>query len=51
VPIIPGVCRGIGNAGKIALAKTLLRAVGDRLGPLCLLLDAWYWTPGICAPR
>jgi hypothetical protein len=24
------------------LAKTLLRAVGDRLGPLCLLLDAWY---------
>src|SRR4051812_4993500 len=42
VPIITGVCRGIGNAGKIALAKTLLRAVGDRLGPLCLLLDAWY---------
>jgi hypothetical protein len=30
------------NAGKIALAKTLLRAVGDRLGPLCLLLDTWY---------
>jgi hypothetical protein len=25
-----------------ALVKTLLRAVGDRLGPLCLLLDAWY---------
>src|SRR4051812_11954488 len=42
VPIITGVCRGIGNAGKIALAKTLLRAVGDRLGPLCLLLDTWY---------
>jgi hypothetical protein len=34
-------CRGVGHAGKIALAKTLLRAVGDRLGPLCLLLDAW----------
>ena len=31
-----------GHAGKIALAKALLRAVGDRLGPLCLLLDAWY---------
>src|SRR5687767_2221229 len=42
VPIVTGLCRGPGHAGKIALAKTLLRAVGDRLGPLCLLLDAWY---------
>jgi hypothetical protein len=23
------------------LAKTLLRAIGDHLGPLCPLLDAW----------
>jgi hypothetical protein len=42
VPILTGLCRGVGHAGKIALAKTLLRAVGDHLGPLCLLLDAWY---------
>src|SRR6187549_1588265 len=42
VPILTGLCRGVGHVGKIALAKTLLRAVGDRLGPLCLLLDAWY---------
>jgi DDE superfamily endonuclease len=42
VPIVTGLCRSSGNGGKIALAKTLLRAVGDRLGPLCLLLDAWY---------
>ncbi len=42
VPIVTGLCRGTGNTGKIALAKALLRAVGDRLGPLCLLLDAWY---------
>jgi hypothetical protein len=42
VPIVTGLCRGPGHAGKIALAKTLLRTVGDRLGPLCLLLDAWY---------
>src|SRR5215213_9396815 len=42
VPIVTGLCRGAGHAGKIALAKGLLRAVGDRLGPLCLLLDAWY---------
>src|ERR671910_1678265 len=41
-PILTGLCRGVGHVGKIALAKTLLRAVGDRLGPLCLLLDAWY---------
>jgi hypothetical protein len=40
-PIVTGLCRGAGHAGKIALAKGLLRAVGDRLGPLCLLLDAW----------
>ena len=43
VPIVTGLCRGPGHAGKIALAKALLRAVGDRLGPLCLLLDAWYY--------
>src|SRR3712207_1257053 len=42
VPIVAGLCRGAGHAGKIALAKGLLRAVGGRLGPLCLLLDAWY---------
>src|SRR3954466_6378186 len=42
VPIVTGLCRGPGHFGKIALAKALLRAVGDRLGPLCLLLDAWY---------
>src|SRR5215218_362964 len=42
VPIVTGLCRGAGHAGKIALAEASLRAVGDRLGPLCLLLDAWY---------
>jgi len=42
VPIVTGLCRGVGHAGKIALAKTLLRAIGDRLGSLCLLLDTWY---------
>src|SRR5215203_5991420 len=42
VPIVSGLCRAAGHAGKVALAKGLLRAVGDRLGPLCLLLDAWY---------
>jgi hypothetical protein len=41
-PIVTGLCRGPGHAGKIALAEALLRAVSDRLGPLCLLLDAWY---------
>src|SRR3712207_4091661 len=36
VPIVTGLCRAAGHAGKIALAKGLLRAVGDRLGPLCV---------------
>src|ERR671916_607477 len=40
-PIVTGLCRGLGHAGKVALAKGLLRAVGDHLGPLGLLLDAW----------
>jgi hypothetical protein len=39
--LVTGLCRSSGNAGKIAMAKGLLRAVG-ALGPLCLLLDAWY---------
>src|SRR3954462_8945997 len=41
VPLVTGLCRSSGNAGTIALAKGLLRAVG-ALGPVCLLLDAWY---------
>jgi hypothetical protein len=41
VPLVTGLCRRSGNAGKLAIAKGLLRAVGG-LGPVCLLLDAWY---------
>src|SRR3954451_14313045 len=41
VPLLTGLCRSLGNAGKLAMAKGLLRAVG-ALGPACLLLDAWY---------
>jgi hypothetical protein len=41
VPLVTGLCRSCGNAGKIAMAKGLLRAVG-ALGPACLRLDAWY---------
>src|SRR3954466_15579094 len=39
VPLVTGLCRSSGNAGKLAIAKGLLRAVG-ALGPVCLLLDA-----------
>jgi DDE superfamily endonuclease len=42
VPVVTGLCRSVGNTGKLAIAKGLLRAVGDCLGPLYLLLDAWY---------
>ena len=41
MPLVTGLCRSSGNAGKLAIAKGLLRAVG-ALGPVCLLLDAWY---------
>src|SRR3954468_10301381 len=41
VPLVTGLCRSSGNAGKIAMAKGLLRAAG-ALGPVCLPLDAWY---------
>jgi hypothetical protein len=41
VPLVTGLCRSSGNAGKLAVAKGLLRAAG-ALGPVCLLLDAWY---------
>ena len=41
VPLVTGLCRSSGNAGKLAIAKGLLRAVG-ALGPVCLLLDALY---------
>ena len=41
MPLVSGLCRSLGNAGKLAMAKGLLRAVG-ALGPVCLLLDAWY---------
>src|SRR4051812_19716677 len=41
VPIITGVWRGLGKAGKIALANTLRPAVGRRLGPLGLLVQRW----------
>jgi hypothetical protein len=41
VPLVTGLCRSLGNAGKLALAKGLLRAVSD-LGRVRLLLDAWY---------
>src|SRR5215213_807479 len=40
VPLVTGLCRSAGNAGKIAMAKGLLRPAG-ALGPLCRLLDAW----------
>jgi hypothetical protein len=40
-PLVTSLCRSRGNAGKIAIAKGLLRAIGGRLGAVCLLLDAW----------
>src|SRR3954447_15004029 len=46
VPILTGLCRGVGHAGKIALAKTLLRAVAITSVP-CVCCS----TPGTCAAQ
>jgi hypothetical protein len=43
VPIATSLCRALGNAGKIALAKGLLRAAWGR--------SACCSTPGTCAAR
>ena len=43
VPLVTGLCRSSGNAGKLAIAKGLLRAVGA--------LRACCSTPGTCAAR
>ena len=43
VPLVTGLCRSSGNAGKIALAKGLLRVAWGR--------SACCSTPGTCAAR
>ena len=42
VPLITSLVPETGNPSKLHLAKVLLRAIGNRLGPLTLLVDAWY---------
>jgi hypothetical protein len=42
VPLLTGLVPKAGNTSKLHLAKVLLRAIGNRLGPLTLLMDAWY---------
>ena len=45
VPLVTSLCRGSGNAGKIAVAKGLLGAVGSLCPKACCS------TPGTCAAR
>jgi hypothetical protein len=41
VPLIASLVPEAGNPSRLRLAKVLLRAIGNRLGPLTLLADAW----------
>jgi len=42
VPLITSLVPKAGNTSKLHWAQVLLRAIGNRLGPLILLVDAWY---------
>src|SRR4051812_24499985 len=51
VPLVTGLCRSAGNAGKIALAKGLLRAVGALVPAARRLVHARLADPHRPAPR
>src|SRR3954468_4570037 len=51
VPLVTSLCRGSGNAGKIALAKGLLRAVGALVPAARRLVHARLADPHRPAPR
>src|SRR4051812_49328285 len=51
VPLVTGLCRSSGNAGKIALAKGLLRAVGALVPAARRLVHARLADPHCPAPR
>jgi hypothetical protein len=42
VPLMLRLVRTSGNRGKLALGRLMLRLLGDRLGQVRLLVDAWY---------
>jgi DDE superfamily endonuclease len=51
VPLVTGLCRSSGNAGKIAMAKGLLRAVGALVPAARRLVHARLADPHRPAPR
>jgi hypothetical protein len=42
VPLMLRLVRAGGNRGKLDLGRLMLRLLGDRLGRVRLLVDAWY---------
>lgn len=42
VPLMLRLVRASGNRGKLDLGRLMLRLLGDRLGRVRLLADAWY---------
>ena len=51
VPLVTGLCRSSGNAGKLAIAKGLLRAVGALVPAARRLVHARLADPHCPAPR
>jgi len=51
VPLVTGLCRSSGNAGKLAIAKGLLRAVGALVPAARRLVHARLADPHRPAPR
>lgn len=50
VPLLLRLVRRGGNRSKLATAWLLLRVLGDRLGKVRLLLDAWYMRRRLILP-
>lgn len=50
VPLMLRLVRAGGNRGKLDLGRLMLRLLGDRLGKVRLLADAWYMRARLIRP-
>lgn len=50
VPLMLRLVRANGNQGKLDLGRLMLRLLGDRLGRVRLLVDAWYMRARLIRP-
>lgn len=50
VPLLLRLVRGRGQGSKLATAQLMMRLLGDRLGQVRLLVDAWYMRRRLLLP-